>query len=354
MVLFRSTKLQKFKTIEWKNNYISILDQRKLPNEVKYLRCNTPYEVARAIKQMVIRGAPAIGVVTAMAIALGAKQIKTTRKDAFFYQLDKISDLLSKTRPTAVNLFWAIKRMRDVADSNQELDFKDIILKLEAEAIKIYKEDIEICKKIGINGSRLIKDGSTVITHCNAGALATAGYGTALGVIRAVNESGKKINVFSTETRPYFQGSRLTAWELLKEDIPVTIITDSMAGHVMIEKKISAIIVGADRIASNGDVANKIGTLPLAIMAKHNKIPFYVAAPLSTIDFECKSGTDIPIEERDATEISKINGKRIAADAKIYNPAFDVTPNKLITAIITQYGVVKKPFKRSLSYLKYS
>lgn len=346
--------MQKFKTIEWKNTYILMLDQRKLPTEEKYIRCNSPDGVAKAIKQMVIRGAPAIGVAAAMGIALGAKQTRSHNKQVFLNKLGKITDLLANTRPTAVNLFWAIKRMQYVAHKCKDLEISEIISNLEAEAVKIYEEDIEICRKIGKHGSTLLADGCNVITHCNAGALATAGYGTALGVIRATSESGKTINVFSTETRPFFQGSRLTAWELLKEKIPVTIITDSMAGHVMAEKNINAIIVGADRIASNGDVANKIGTLSLAIMARHNKIPFYVAAPISTIDFDCKSGKHIPIEQRNIDEVSMVKGKRIAAKADIYNPAFDVTPNKLINAIITEKGILKKPYKHSISSLKRS
>ena len=344
--------MHKFKTIEWKNTFILMLDQRKLPNEENYITCRTPHDVARAIKQMVIRGAPAIGVAAAMGIALGAKQIKSKNKEVFFNKLESISTLLAGTRPTAVNLFWAIARMKQIADRNRNLEITEIAGLLEKEAVKIYKDDINICKKIGINGSKLIPDDSNIITHCNAGALATAGYGTALGVIRATIESGKSVNVFSTETRPFFQGSRLTAWELLQDKIPVTIITDSMAAHVMAEKKINAIIVGADRIASNGDVANKIGTYSLAILARHNRIPFYVAAPVSTIDFNCGSGKEIPIEQRNVDEVRKVKGKTIAAKANIYNPAFDVTPNRLITAIITEKGILEKPFSKSISKLQ--
>lgn len=329
-----------------------MLDQRKLPTQEIYLKFKTPLQVTKAIKEMVIRGAPAIGVAAAMGIALGAKRIRYKNKIKFFEELKRISNEISKARPTAVNLFWAVDRMLNMANKNYKKDIETIINLLEKEAIKIYEEDIKICKKIGEHGSKLIHDKSSVITHCNAGALATAGYGTALGIIRATNEKGKKILVYSTETRPFLQGSRLTAWELNKDNIPVTLITDNTAGHVMNTKKIDAVIVGADRIASNGDVANKIGTFSLSVLAKYHNIPFYVAAPISTIDFNCKSGRNIIIEERDPKEVSTIQGKTIAADVKIYNPAFDITPNGNISAIITEKGILSKPYTKSISGLR--
>jgi methylthioribose-1-phosphate isomerase len=346
--LYRSRDLKKFKTIEWKDSHVLMLDQRKLPTEETYLECKTSAQVAKAIKEMVIRGAPAIGVAAAMGIALGAKKIKSSNKKMFFDKLDNLSNDILKTRPTAVNLFWAVNRMTNLARSLKHLETEQIVSNLIKEAQVIYKEDIEICKNIGKMGAKLIKKGNNVITHCNAGALATAGYGTALGVLRAASGQGKNIHVYSTETRPFLQGSRLTAWELSKDKIPVTIITDSMAGHVMSTKQIDAVIVGADRIAANGDVANKIGTFSLSVLAKHHKIPFYVAAPLSTIDINCPSGDKIPIEQRDPAEVSTINGKRVAAYTNIYNPAFDITPNTNVDAIITECGVLEKPYKKAI------
>lgn len=345
---YRDRDLKKFKTIEWKDSHVLMLDQRKLPTEETYLECKTSAQVAKAIKEMVIRGAPAIGVAAAMGIALGAKKIKSSNKKTFFDKLDNLSNDILKTRPTAVNLFWAVNRMTNLARSLKHLETEQIVSKLIKEAQVIYKEDIEICKNIGKMGAKLIKKGNNVITHCNAGALATAGYGTALGVLRAASEQGKNIHVYSTETRPFLQGSRLTAWELSKDKIPVTIITDSMAGHVMSTKQIDAVVVGADRIAANGDVANKIGTFSLSVLAKHHKIPFYVAAPLSTIDINCPSGDKIPIEQRDPAEVSTINGKRVAAYTDIYNPAFDITPNTNVDAIITECGVLEKPYKKAI------
>lgn len=343
--------MSKFSTIEWKDGSVVMIDQRKLPTEETYIKCTTSAQVAKAIKEMVIRGAPAIGVAAAMGVALGAKKIRAKNKDIFFSKLKSLSDEIASTRPTAVNLFWAVKRMNDLANSLKNEEIENIVTRLIQEAELIRKEDIEICKDIGKMGAKLLKKGNNVITHCNAGALATAGYGTALGVLRAASEQGKNIHVYSTETRPFLQGSRLTAWELSKDNIPVTIITDSMAGHVMSSKNIDAVVVGADRIAANGDVANKIGTFSLSILAKHHKIPFYVAAPLSTIDVNCASGDKIPIEQRDPAEISTIKGKRIAADTDIYNPAFDITPNKNIDAIITEKGVITRPYIKSISKL---
>ena len=341
--------MNKFKTIEWKEDHVLMIDQRKLPTEETYIECKTSSQVARAIKEMVIRGAPAIGVAAAMGIALGAKKIKSKNKKMFFEKLENLSNEILKTRPTAVNLFWAVKRMTELAQTKKDLEIEQIVSSLIREAKLIYEQDIKICKNIGKMGAKLIKKGNNVMTHCNAGALATAGYGTALGVLRAATEQGKDIHVYSTETRPFLQGSRLTAWELKKDNIPVTIITDSMAGHVMSTKNIDAVIVGADRIAANGDVANKIGTFSLSVLAKHHKIPFYVAAPLSTIDMNCPSGEKIPIEQRDPKEVSTINGKRVAADTDIYNPAFDITPAKNIDSIITEKGVLKAPYKKAIA-----
>ncbi|NIT14875.1 MAG: S-methyl-5-thioribose-1-phosphate isomerase [Candidatus Dadabacteria bacterium] len=341
--------MNKFNTIEWKNGIVVMIDQRKLPTEETYIKCTTHHQVAKAIKEMVIRGAPAIGVAAAMGMALGAKKIKTKNKEIFFKKLKEISNEIAATRPTAVNLFWAVKRMNDLAYSLKDKTVQQITSALIKEAKLIRAQDIDICKNIGKMGAKLIKKGNNVITHCNAGALATAGYGTALGVLRAANEQGKNIHVYSTETRPFLQGSRLTAWELSKDNIAVTIITDSMAGHVMSTKNIDAVVVGADRIAANGDVANKIGTFSLSVLAKHHKIPFYVAAPLSTIDISCPSGESIPIEQRDPSEVSTIKGKRVAADTDIYNPAFDITPHENIDAIITEKGVLEKPYKKAIS-----
>lgn len=343
--------MSSFKTIEWKDDRVLMIDQRKLPVEEVYVECLTFEDVARAIKEMVIRGAPAIGVAAAMGIALGA--VKNGRKDKteFLADLKKVSSVISGTRPTAVNLFWAVKRMMSLVDENRDKDIDWIKTRLVEEAKKIYEEDIEICKRIGMVGAELIKDGATILTHCNAGSLATAGYGTALGVIRAAFESGKNISVIAGETRPFLQGARLTAWELNKDGIPVTLITDSMAGYFMSKGMIGAVIVGADRIAANGDVANKIGTYSLSILAKFHNIPFYVAAPISTIDYDCPSGDLIQIENRDVKEVTHVFGNRIAPDVPVLNPAFDITPNANITAIITDKGIAEAPFSSSLKQL---
>lgn len=343
--------MSSFKTIEWKDDRVLMIDQRKLPVEEVYVECLTFEDVARAIKEMVIRGAPAIGVAAAMGIALGA--VKNGRKDKteFLADLKKVSSVISGTRPTAVNLFWAAKRMMGLVDENRDKDIGWIKMRLVQEAKEIYEEDIEICKRIGMVGAELIKDGATILTHCNAGSLATAGYGTALGVIRAAFESGKNISVIAGETRPFLQGARLTAWELNKDGIPVTLITDSMAGYFMSKGMIGAVIVGADRIAANGDVANKIGTYSLSILAKFHNIPFYVAAPISTIDYDCPSGDLIQIENRDVKEVTHVFGNRIAPDVPVLNPAFDITPNANITAIITDKGIAEAPFSSSLKQL---
>ena len=341
-----------FKTIEWKNNMVVMIDQRLLPNEEVYRTYMDFLDVAEAIREMVIRGAPAIGVAAAMGIALGAIDIKSKERKEFVKQFNHICNVMAHTRPTAVNLFWAIDRMKRIVKENPKLGADELKERLVEEAKRIYEEDIEINRQMGRHGSKLIKNRATVLTHCNAGALATAGYGTALGVIRAAIEEGKKIKVFADETRPFLQGSRLTAWELMKDGIDTTLITDNMSGYIMKKGLIDAVIVGADRIAANGDVANKIGTYSVAVLAKEHKIPFYVAAPISTIDLKIKSGDSIPIEERDIREVTHIKDIPIAPNAvKVKNPAFDVTPNRLVTAIITERGIARKPFGKSLSRL---
>jgi len=341
-----------FKTIEWKNNMVVMIDQRLLPNEEVYRTYMDFLDVAEAIREMVIRGAPAIGVAAAMGIALGAIDIKSKERKEFVKQFNHICNVMAHTRPTAVNLFWAIDRMKRIVKENPKLKADELKERLVEEAKRIYEEDIEINRQMGRHGSKLIKNRATVLTHCNAGALATAGYGTALGVIRAAIEEGKKIKVFADETRPFLQGSRLTAWELMKDGIDTTLITDNMSGYMMKKGLIDAVIVGADRIAANGDVANKIGTYSVAVLAKEHKIPFYVAAPISTIDLKIKSGDSIPIEERDIREVTHIKDIPIAPNAvKVKNPAFDVTPNRFVTAIITEKGIVRKPFGKNLSRL---
>lgn len=338
-----------FKTVEWKNNSIVMIDQRLLPNEEVYRTYTDYLDVAEAIRAMVVRGAPAIGVAAAMGVALGAFQINAKGRKEFVKEFEKICKVMASTRPTAVNLFWAIDRMKRVVKANIGMSPDELKERLVCEAKEIHDEDIEINKKMGRHGSKLIKNKATVLTHCNAGALATAGYGTALGVIRAAIEDGKKIKVFADETRPFLQGSRLTAWELMKDGIDTTLITDNMAGYMMKKGLIDLVIVGADRIAANGDTANKIGTYSVAVLAKEHKIPFYVAAPISTIDLNIKHGDKIPIEERDIREVTHIKDIPIAPkNIKVKNPAFDVTPNRLITAIITEKGVARKSFEKSL------
>lgn len=338
-----------FYTVRFDSEKVSMIDQRFLPDEEIYHTFTDYKDVAKAIKDMIVRGAPAIGVTAAFGIALGAKNIKTLVRDTFKEEFYKILDEFAKTRPTAVNLFWAINRMKRTFDESPCLSINEIKDELIAKAKRIYEEDLEICKKIGDNGSILIKDGDTILTHCNAGALATSDYGTALSVIRSAFFSGKKISVFADETRPYLQGARLTAWELSKDGIPVTVICDNMAGYVMSQKKINMVIVGADRISANGDTANKIGTYSVAVLAKYHNIPFYVAAPLSTIDISIENGTQIPIELRNEEEIRIFNNKKIVPDnAMVYNPSFDVTPNELITGIITEKGILYPPYEESI------
>jgi methylthioribose-1-phosphate isomerase len=330
-------------TVEWKDGAVRLLDQSRLPEVVEFLDCRDYRTVADAIRTLKVRGAPAIGVTAAMGVALGAQAINASDNAGFTQSVLKICDELASTRPTAVNLFWAIERMKRKLESlrNHPSSFIKTALIMESQAI--LEEDIVLCKTMGRHGAELIKDGQTILTHCNAGSLATAGYGTALGVIRSACEQGKKINVIADETRPVLQGARLTAWELMQDQIPVTLITDNMAGSLMKQGKIHLCVVGADRIAANGDVANKIGTYSVAVLAKAHNIPFYVAAPYSTIDLKTKSGADIPIEQRNPSEVTSIHGSHPVApkDVAVYNPAFDVTPAELITGIITERGVFK-------------
>ncbi len=339
-------------TLEWTEAGVRFIDQTKLPAEETYITCTTYQQVADVIRNMVVRGAPAIGVAAAMGIALGAKHSKAESAGELKRELDEICDLMGKTRPTAVNLFWAIQRMQEKFERIRIRPIAQIKQELIEESRRMHAEDIAANQAMGRHGATLMPSAGGVLTHCNAGALATAGYGTALGVIRAAVEQGKKIHVFADETRPFLQGSRLTAWELMKDGIPTTVISDNMAGAMMKQGKIGAIVVGADRIAANGDVANKIGTYTVAILAKEHGIPFYVAAPLSTIDFACADGSGIPIEQRNPREITHFAGRQIVPEGvSIENPAFDVTPAKYVTAIITERGVARAPYGDSLSKL---
>lgn len=334
------------KTIEWKNDQVVMLDQRLLPHKEVNRVCRNYKEVAAAIRQMIIRGAPAIGVAAAMGVALGA--LNSRAKD-FDQDFDEIVSTLAQTRPTAVNLFWALERMRKVYLENRDCGVETVKRLLKIEAKKIYKEDIAANKEIGKLGAKLLTEAKHVMTHCNAGALATAGYGTALGVIRALKESGKNFEVFVSETRPFLQGARLTAWELKKEKIAATLITDNMAGYLMQMGRVDAVVVGCDRIAANGDVANKIGTYTIAVLARRHGIPFYVAGPISSIDLNCPTGKDIPIEQRDPKEVSHMFGKALAPKGiNIFNPAFDVTSQELISAIITERGIIYPPYHRNI------
>jgi methylthioribose-1-phosphate isomerase len=338
-----------FKTIDFKNDRIILLDQSRLPEHEVYVECREVSELADCIRRLVIRGAPAIGVAAAMGIALGAGKIKTGDIRKFRSEVEKICTILAATRPTAVNLFWSIDRMKKVVDVYAGMGIEVVKERLKKEALKIYREDIEINREMGKQGRELIRDGARILTHCNAGALATAGYGTALGVIRAAKEEGKRIEVFACETRPVLQGSRLTAWELKKSRIKVTVLTDGAAAFLMQKKMVDLVITGADRIVANGDSANKIGTYALAISAGAHGIPFYIAAPLSTIDVRIRSGKEIPIELRSGEEVTHIQGQRFVPQGiKAWNPAFDVTPAEYITAIITEKGIVKKPYLRSI------
>jgi methylthioribose-1-phosphate isomerase len=339
-------------TLEWTDKGVSFIDQTKLPTEEVYVVCSTYQQVADVIRNMVVRGAPAIGVAAGMGIALGVKNSKAETVGELKKDFDQICKVIGETRPTAVNLFWAIRRMQDKFESLRVRPVAQIKQALIEEAQRMHAEDIAANQAMGRHGATLMPSSGGVLTHCNAGALATAGYGTALGVIRAAVEQGKKIHVYADETRPFLQGSRLTAWELMKDGIPTTVISDNMAGAMMKQGKIGAIVVGADRIAANGDVANKIGTYTVAVLAKEHGIPFYVAAPISTVDLETRDGSGIPIEQRSSKEVSHIAGKQMVPDGvQIENPAFDVTPAKYIAAIITERGVAKAPYIESLKRL---
>jgi methylthioribose-1-phosphate isomerase len=339
-------------TLEWTDEGVRFIDQTKLPTEETYVTCKTYQQVADVIRNMVVRGAPAIGVAAAMGVALGVKNSNAETACELEQDFDRVSDLIGRTRPTAVNLFWAIRRMREKFERLRTLPVAQIKQSLIDEARQMHAEDIAANQAMGRHGAVLMPDHGGVLTHCNAGALATCGYGTALGVIRAAVEQGKKIHVYADETRPFLQGSRLTAWELMKDRIPTTVISDNMAGAMMKLGKISAIVVGADRIAANGDVANKIGTYSVAILAKEHGIPFYVAAPFSTVDLETADGGKIPIEQRSANEVTHIAGRQMVPDGvEVENPAFDVTPARYVTAIITERGIARAPYTEALQRL---
>ena len=341
-------------TIDWKDDAVVMIDQRKLPAKEVYVRCKTANEVAKAIKTMVIRGAPAIGVSAAMGLALGVKKSTATGTRGLVAEFLKQCDVMAATRPTAVNLFWAIDRMkaRVAVLAKGGASVADIQAALVVEAKRIHDEDVESCKALGAFGATLVPAEATILTHCNAGALATAGYGTALGVIRGAVDAGKKVKVLADETRPFLQGARLTAWELVKDGIDTTVITDNMAGAMMRLGNVDLVVVGADRIAANGDVANKIGTYGVAVLAKEHGIPFYVAAPMSTVDLATSDGSKIPIEERNDKEVTHVGSSRLTPEgARIRNPAFDVTPSKYVTAIITERGIARPPYQESLAAL---
>ena len=338
-------------TIAREDDVVVMIDQRKLPAQEVYVRCKTAADVARAIKTMVIRGAPAIGVAAAMGIALGMRKSTATGTQKFAAEFHKTCELMAATRPTAVNLFWAIERMRRsfaaAAQAGESVD--EIKARLEREAQAIHDEDVESCRAMGAFGADVVPADARVLTHCNAGALATAGYGTALGVIRGAVEQGKRVAVYADETRPFLQGARLTAWELVRDGIPTTVITDNMTGALMRQVPIDLVVVGADRIAANGDTANKIGTYGVAVLAHEHKVPFYVAAPLSTIDLNTPDGDHIPIEERNAREVTHLGSSQLTPEgATIWNPAFDVTPHRFIAGIITERGIFRPPYIESL------
>jgi len=336
-------------TLRWEGDSVALLDQRALPLREEYLSCRTAEEVAGAIVEMVVRGAPAIGVAAAMGIALGMKQSAGTSAEDLTRAMAGVCERMGRTRPTAVNLFWAIERMKRRFAELLPQGAKAVREGLEREALLIQLEDVELNRRMGRYGAELVPDGARILTHCNAGALATAGYGTALGMVRAAVEAGKKVEVYADETRPFLQGARLTAWELAKDRIPVTLITDNMAGHLMSRGKVDLVVVGADRIAANGDVANKIGTYSVAVLARENAIPFYVVAPTSTFDLSLPSGEQIPIEERRAEEVTHLQGMRIAPEGvRVTNPAFDLTPHRYVTAIVCEKGIARSPFAEAL------
>jgi methylthioribose-1-phosphate isomerase len=338
-------------TIEWAGDRIIMIDQRRLPLEETYVECRTYEQAAEAIERMVIRGAPAIGVAAAMAVALGLLRAEPGENPDQAFA--RIHDRLHRTRPTAQNLFWALERMKAAYDEVRDGPIEKVRERLTAEALEIEREDEDLCRRIGRNGAALIKDGDSVLTHCNAGGLATAGYGTAIGVIRAAWEAGRKFSVLADETRPFLQGARLTAWELERIGVPYKVITDNAAGWLMHRGEIALAVVGADRIARNGDAANKIGTYSVAVLCKENGLPFYVAAPFSTFDFSLADGTGIPIEERPAAEVREINGRLIVPpSAQVRNPAFDVTPARYIAGIVTEKGLARPPYPESLETLR--
>ncbi|MDR3749103.1 MAG: S-methyl-5-thioribose-1-phosphate isomerase [Acidobacteriota bacterium] len=340
------------KTLEWTDGGVRFIDQTKLPTEETYVTCKSYEEVADAIRTMIVRGAPVIGVAAAMGVALGARDSKAANPADFDAEFNHICGVLAATRPTAVNLFWAIRRMKEKYKSVGSQPMPEIKQQLVDEAQRMLVEDIAANLAMGKHGAALLPASGGVLTHCNAGALATCGYGTALGVIRAAVDSGKQLHVFADETRPFLQGSRLTAWELMKDGIPTTVISDNMAGAIMSQGRIGAVIVGADRIAANGDVANKIGTYTVAILAKEHGIPFYVAAPFCTVDLQTADGSGIPIEQRSSGEVTHMAGKQMTPDGvQVENPAFDVTPHKYVTAIITERGVAREPYTKSLQDL---
>ena len=342
----------KIETLRWSGDCLEMIDQRILPAKFEYLRYGDAQSVANGIRTMVVRGAPAIGVAAAYGVALEAIALSNSSNADFAKRLSLGIDVLAQSRPTAVNLFWALERMKKLWENIKQLPNSEVASQLLQEAHRILDEDIEINRKMGAFGAELLKDGARVLTHCNAGALATAGHGTALGVFRSAVEAGKKITVIADETRPFLQGARLTAWEMVQENIPVTLITDNMSGHLMATGQIDAVVVGTDRVAANGDVANKIGTYMVAVLAHRHKIPFYVACPLSTIDMSITTGRDIPIEERDVDEVKGFRDFHWAAEGvKIRNPAFDVTPAELVTGLITERGVVKQPDSHKLKNL---
>jgi len=345
--------MTEIKTMEFKDDFLYLIDQRKLPVSYEIFQCKTYRDVDFAIKDMVVRGAPAIGAAAAYGVVLAAKEFLHEDRDVFFSELDKAMNILNRARPTAVNLMWAIRRMRNAVEKHKDLPLDKLYQRIKEEADRIYEEDINTNKSIGKHGNAIIPQKATILTHCNAGALATAGYGTALGVIREAFYSGKDIMVYADETRPRCQGGRLTAWELKMEGIPVRLIADSVAATLIRDGKIDVILVGADRIALNGDTANKIGTFMLSVVAKAYNVPFYVVAPVSTMDFDIKSGEEIVIEERDSMELTHIENIRIAPEGiEVYNPAFDVTPNENITGIITEKGIIKPPYIENIPKLK--
>lgn len=338
-------------TVNWKNGRIKLIDQTKLPHKLVYIYCGDLKTLWKAIKTLQVRGAPAIGVAAAFGVALAARLSRAETFEGFERDIIRAISHLKSSRPTAVNLFWALERMKKTLYSSSRKAVKDIKKAMEKEAVRIFEEDRAMCRKMASFGAKFIKKRDSILTICNAGALATSDYGTALGVLYKAQEQGKKFRVYACETRPLLQGARLTMWELLQNGIDATLICDNMAATLMQQKKVNKIFVGADRIAANGDAANKIGTYGLAVLAKYHSIPFYVVAPSSSIDFSLKNGKDIPIEERHSDEVKCVHGRRVAPRlAKAYNPAFDVTPNELITAIITEKGVFKKPYGRTLKW----